>query len=210
MVAAVEQLQFGLRVACHHLAPVQHLVTFGDDGKLRRGRLLVMHVQSAQLVHKFGREVKVLIGCMELRLLADVLGQVARRVHSRVEQHARAVHLLCHPAGVITAQRRTHHRHALRWPAGHASTNHVHGSARRRQQLRAPELHAGVVLLHIGGHQPCLGRLRRRAKAMQVKQVRGVEHRVGQALGHGMAGVCKEKMQSGIVHPCCSAAIAPR
>jgi hypothetical protein len=158
-------------VACHHLAPVQHFVSLGDDGQLGPGRGLAAQVQRAQLLHVLGPEEKTLLGLVPGGLFADVALQVAGRIHRRIQQHTRTVGLACHPGGVVAAQRRAHHGHLAARPLGDALGHLLHGQARRGGELGAPEVQSWVVLGHMLRHAPGLGRLGGGAKTVQVEQM---------------------------------------
>ena len=170
MVAAVEQLDVRAAVVRDHLAPVEHFVALGDDREvaLEPGRL---ERELLQLVDVLDAEEEVRVGVVEAGLLADVLRQVARRVHGGVEQHRRAADALGDPGRVVPAQRAAEHRHARRGPAGDAVADEGHRLARRRRQLRAPPDELRPVALQPGVQALRLERLRRRAEAVQVQQV---------------------------------------
>ena len=152
-------------------APVQHLVAFGDDGEiaLRIGHRPVL--QGAQFVDEGRCEEKALFGRVPGSLLADVLGQVARRVHRRIEQHRRAAGGLGHMGGIEAAQRGADHAHRVLRPAGDALQHQLGGRPWRGRQLGAPPDHLGMALRHPRGHLAGLGRLGRGAEAVQVKKV---------------------------------------
>src|ERR1019366_10390311 len=89
------------------------------------------------------------------------------------------------------AERAANHCHAFVRPALGGSGDAVECLARRRRQLRASPYEIGPLPVHPGGDAARLRRSRRRAKAVQIKQVRdrrGARRRAHAAVRAGLAG----------------------
>ena len=104
MVACGQQLDGGTGVVTGHLAPVQHLVALGNHGKVALGVADVGHFLRLQLVHIHGVKRKALLRVVPQAVVTDISGQIARRVHGRIEQHRLAAQSLGQPSGIKPAQ----------------------------------------------------------------------------------------------------------
>lgn len=179
-----------LGVAGLHLAPVQHLVALGDHGQQALRRMQVGGLEQTQLVHVLGAEEEALRRVLPAAVLADMAGQIARRVHGGVEQDGAAVgpgRGLAQRGGVKAAQRAAHQDPALALrPVPRQGRHQGHRLGGRGRQLGAEEMQIRALLAHPAGHALGLGRAGRGAKTVQIEQMAGAS---GRGLGGRVLGV---------------------
>src|SRR6516225_236250 len=173
VIAARDQLDGAVGVARGHLAPVQHLVALGDDREdVPRMRERRRRRHRGELGDVLGAEVEALVGRVVHRLAADVGREVARGVDGRVHEHRAAVQQLGDDGGVEAAQRAADDAGRRHGPARDDGADVAQSRGGRGRQLRAGPDEVGPVARDPVGHPARLRRLRRRAEAVQVQQVR--------------------------------------
>src|SRR5450432_2974414 len=97
--------------------------------------------------------------------------EVARRLDRGIEQHGTAADALGDHGGVEAAERAADHGHAVVGPSGDGGEDLVDRGPRRWRQLWTVPDQVGPMLVDPRGDAARLGRLRRRAKAVQVEQM---------------------------------------
>ena len=171
VVAAFQQLDPARRVAGVHLAPVEDLVALGDDRQHPFRMRKRADVQRDEFLDELGPEEEVLLRVLPAGLLADVVREIAGRIHGRIQQHGPRTGALRHPGRIEAAKRTAHDRHRVARPVADQRVDERHRLARRRRQLRADEHQVRTPFRRPARHPQGLGRTRRRAEAVQVEEV---------------------------------------
>ena len=180
VVTTLEQLDAHAAVAVRHLIPAQHLVALGDHGKVALQVRQGCWRDVSQFGDELGPEEKAIVA-VPCREFADVVGEVSGRIDRGVQHHRTAAQPLGHCGGIKATERTADHGGGWRRPVCDLVEHHLHRLGRRGRQLRAPPAHPRPVPCHPRCRDLRLGRLRRRTKAVQVKQLaRRLEHRVVQ------------------------------
>ncbi|CFW38702.1 Uncharacterised protein [Bordetella pertussis] len=156
-----------------------------------------VRVQGAQFLDILGQEVERRVGMIHA-MFADLGGQIARRLHRRVQQHGLAAQPFGQPGGVIAAQRRADHCQ----PAGILLPGQLLPGQRQRQlggllragrQLRALPLAGQAALVHGLRQQARLERVGRRTETVQVQD----GHRGAfSGVGPGRRAACRARRRS--------------